>query len=270
MALREELRDPWTYVLGGIAAGVAWAVGLPAVAFVGVGAGVAAVKAVSNLALGTGKLPPPPAPLMLEETSGTPEAGWLTRAESAAAAFDRLARSIPDQILSERSRSMAEQAAETLSGLRRLAGQASTTRAIADEADVDALKRELGRLTGQRDRENDPDIRIELTRSVTSVQDQIDIAGRLRRTLAQILARIESGALGLERLVAQLGEILAISASGVGEQGAAELGQLADELEGLRSGLAETEQLTRRTLSATGRQDTVTEGSGDGSPDGKG
>ena len=35
-------------------------------------------------------------------------------------------------------------------------------------------------------------------------------------------------------------------------EGAAQLEALADELEGLRSGLAETEQLSRRTLGARG------------------
>jgi len=66
-----------------------------------------------------------------------------------------------------------------------------------------------------------------------------------------LLARMESGALGLERLVAQLAEILALSETATSPvEGAAQLEALADELEGLRSGLAETEQLSRRTLGA--------------------
>jgi len=260
MALRDELRDPWTYLLGCLAGGVAWGAGLPAAGFIVVGMTVAGAKAVSGAVLGVGrapKVPGPPPPL--PTTSDTPEADWLTRAEAAVTSFGRLAHSIPNQILSERSRSMGEQAAQTLDGLRRLAGQASTTRTVAAKLDRAQLAEELGRLTKHRDAEKDPEIRTELTRSIGSVQEQVDIAGRLDHSLAQILARVQSGALGLERLVAQLAEILALSDGGTTDQGAPQLEQLADELEGLRTGLAETEQLSRRALSASGREGTVGE-----------
>jgi hypothetical protein len=258
MSFRDQVRDPWTYLLGGLAGGVAWAVGLPALAIVAVGAAVGAVKAVSGVALGEGRAPLPPVPpLPLPTTDDTPEGGWLDRAERAVATFDRLARSIPNQILSERTRSMGTQAGETLEGLRRLAGQASTTRQVTREVDEKSLAAEAQRLEKRRDAELDPEIRTETSRSLESVHEQLDIARRLRRSLAQILARIESGALGIERLVAQLAEILALSDAGSGDQGAEQLEELADQLEGLRSGLAETERLSRRALSASGRQGSV-------------
>jgi hypothetical protein len=79
----------------------------------------------------------------------------------------------------------------------------------------------------------------------------MDIGARLQQSLATLLARMESGTLGLERLVAQLAEILALSETATSPvEGAAQLEALADELEGLRAGLAETEQLSRRTLGA--------------------
>jgi hypothetical protein len=260
MSLRDELRDPWTYLLGAIAGGIGWAVGLPAAAFVGVAAVVSAAKAVTGVALGVGartalpgERPPPPLP-----TRGdTAEGEWLGRAERATTTFDRLAASIPDQILSERSRSMGEQAHEALDGLRRLAGQASTTRRVSTEIDTESLDAELARLTQERDAERDPDVRIELTRSIGSVEDQLAVAQRLGRSLDQLLARIRSGALALEGLVAQLAEVLALADSGGGTQGTSDLERVADELEGLRTGLAETEQLSRRALSASGRAGSV-------------
>ena len=269
MSLRDELRDPWTYLLGCLAGGVAWGAGLPVAGFVAVGAAVAGAKALSGAVLGVGRsprLPAPPPPL--PTTSDTPEADWLARAEEAVSSFDRLAHSIPNQILSERSRSMGGQAAETLDGLRRLAGQASTTRRVAGELDRGQLADELARLTKHRDVERDQEIRTELSRSIGSVQEQVDIARRLEHSLAQILARVQSGTLGLERLVAQLAEILALSDGGTGDQGVTQLEQLADELEGLRAGLAETEQLSRRALSASGQGGTV--GEPDPAPDQKG
>ena len=76
-----------------------------------------------------------------------------------------------------------------------------------------------------------------------------------------LLARMESGTLGLERLVAQLAEILALSETATSPvEGAAQLEELADELEGIRAGLAETEQLSRRTLGAYAGEGVASDG----------
>jgi hypothetical protein len=253
MGLRDEARDPWTYILAGLAGGVAWAVGLPGLAVVGVAAAVGGARTIAGAALGSsGRLaePVPPPPLPTE--GHTPEAAWLERAERAVASFDRLSGSIPDQILSERTRSMGEQSKETLAGLRRLSGQASTTRGMSAELNEQRLRDEATHLEHRRDRETDLDVRAELSRSLESVKEQRDIARRLDQSLAQIVARVESGALGLERLVAQLAEILALSDAGATTTGADQLEELADELEGLRAGLSETERLSRRALSGSG------------------
>jgi hypothetical protein len=259
MGLRDEARDPWTYILGGLAGGVAWAVGVPALGVLAVAGAVAGTRAVAAALLGSPTsqraLPPPPLPT----TSDTPEADWLHRAEGAVASFNRLADSIPDQILSERTRSMGDQAKQTLDGLRRLAGQASTTRGMAAELDAHRLGDEAKALERRRDQETDPEVRTELSRSLESLNDQRVIAQRLARSLSQILARIESGTLGLERLVAQLAEVLALADASTQAAGADQLESLADELEGLRSGLAETERLSRRALSASSPGSSVAE-----------
>jgi hypothetical protein len=251
MGLRAEARDPWTYILGGLAGGVAWAVGVPALGVLVVAGAVAGTRAVVAAVLGPPALPGPMPPPPLPTTSDTPEADWLFRADRAVDSFNRLANSIPDQILSERTRSMGDQAKQTLEGLRRLSGQASTTRGMAAELDAGRLGAEAQELERRRDKETDPDVRNELTRSLESLHDQSGIARRLARSLSQILARIESGTLGLERLVAQLAEILALADASTQAAGADQLESLADELEGLRSGLAETERLSRRALSAS-------------------
>lgn len=251
MGLRDEVRDPWTYVLGGLAGGVAWALGLPGIGILAAAGAVAGTRAVVAAAL-TPKYLPSHAPAPLPTTSDTPESDWLTRAERAVASFNRLASSIPDQILSERTRSMGDQAKQTLDGIRRLSGQASTTRGMAAELDPERLAADSKALERRRDAETDPEVRAELTRSLESLQDQRSIARRLSQSLSQILARIESGTLGLESLVAQLAEILALSDASAQASGADQLESIADELEGLRSGLAETERLSRRALSASG------------------
>jgi hypothetical protein len=259
MAIRDEARDPWTYLLGGLAGGVAWAVGLPVVAAVGVGAAVLGVKAVVGSALGGAR--EDAGPELLPVTGRSPEEQWLRRGEHAVDSFAKLVSSVPKGMVSERSRTIGEQAHTTLDGLRRLAGQASTTREVARHIDAASLANEKERLTSQLGATTDPDIRAELTKSLDSVTDQLQIADRLAQSLRTLLARMESGALGLERLVAQLAELLALNESATSPvEGAQQLEALTDELEGLRGGLAETERLSRRALSAYGGDDVASDG----------
>ena len=251
MALKDEARDPWTYILGALVGGAAWAVGVPVLAAAGVGAAVLGVKAAIGSALGGGRSTRPGERPDLPVAPRSPERHWLDRAERSVASFRDLARSVPEGIVSERGRSIGEQSDNTLEGLRRLAGQATVTRTVAAHVNVDLLASEGERLQLTLNAATDPDIREELERSLESVREQMDIGARLQQSLATLLARIESGTLGLERLVAQLAEILALSETATSPvEGAAQLEALADELEGLRTGLAETEQLSRRTLGA--------------------
>jgi hypothetical protein len=81
------------------------------------------------------------------------------------------------------------------------------------------------------------------------VRSQREVLERLAAARGGVLARLESGTLGLESLVAQLVELEAMAAAGpAGDLGAVD--QLGDELEGIRQGLAETEEVSRRALSA--------------------
>jgi signal transduction histidine kinase len=247
VALKDEARDPWTYVLGGLAGGVAWAVGVPAAIAVGVGAAVLGIKAVAGAMLGVqsgeGK------GTLLPVSGKTPEDRWLKRGQRAVDSFAKLASSVPPGIVATKARTIEDQARQTLEGLRRLAGQASTTRSVSQNLDPATLSPAFARLTAQIARESNADIKSELQSSLESVEEQLRIAQRLSDSLAQLLARMESGALGLERLVAQLAELLALSETATSPvEGAKQLEALADDLEGIRSGLAETEQLSRRAL----------------------
>src|SRR5437867_1984899 len=102
MTLRDEARDPWTYLIGGLAGGVAWAVGVPIAAAAGVGAAVLGVKAVVGAVL---RGPKERGPDLLPVTGKTPEDGWLKRGERAVGSFDKLASSIPAGMVSDRSHS---------------------------------------------------------------------------------------------------------------------------------------------------------------------
>jgi len=85
-------------------------------------------------------------------------------------------------------------------------------------------------------------------RSLASVSDQLQVAQRLPRARDELLARMQATALSLEGLGARTAELLAMSVSGGVDASADRLADLAADLDGLRTGLAEAEAVSRRVL----------------------
>jgi hypothetical protein len=253
VAVREELTEPWGLILGATAAGTAWAVGLPVAAAGAVGAVVWATKAVTAVLEGRRR----PAQLgrqrKLPVDARSAESVWLQRSDRAAAGFAELAGSMSAGPLAERVAMMQPEVADTARALHRLAGQATAAGRALARIDDAALAADAHRLQAARTTASG-DIAVQLDRSLASVRAQQEIHHRLVAARDGVLARLESGTLGLESLVAQVIELSAMAASGpAGELGAVD--QLGDELEGIRQGLAETEEVSRQALSAYQRNE---------------
>jgi len=260
MGLRDEIRDPWALVLAGVAGGLGWAIGLPALAAAGVGAAVYGVKVLSGSlvnrrpSLPSGELP---------VRSRTAEAWWLERAQRAAKSFRGLSESAQPGPIADRLATMNEQVTGTLDGVRRLAGQASAVGEALGRIDAPQLEEEQQRLQAQARAATSGEVRAETARSLDSVGEQLDVHGRLQEAASKLQARMESAVLGLEGLVAKLVEVLALVQTQSPVEGAQRIDALADELDGLRSGLAETESLSRRVLSAYQGQSSLDAGTPD-------
>ncbi|OXM43744.1 hypothetical protein CFP75_37140, partial [Amycolatopsis alba DSM 44262] len=93
----------------------------------------------------------------------------------------------------------------------------------------------------------DDDIRGDLTQSLEAVQAQEDVHARLSSAQRKLLAQLRSGALGLDGLVARAAELSA--ATGDSLLDTTTIGELGEQLEGIRRGVVETEEATRRSLS---------------------
>ena len=251
MALRDELTEPWGLLLGATAAGTAWAVGLPAAAAAGVGAVVWATKA-ATAALERRR----PARLTgrrLPVDARAPEGFWLQRSDRAATNFAELAGSMTTGPLAERVAMMQPQVADTARALHRLAGQATAAGRALARIDDQALAAETARLQAARAGASG-DIAVQLDRSLASIRAQQEIHQRLVAVRNGILARLESGTLGLESLVTRVIELSAMAVSGPDRE-VGGIDQLGDELEGIRQGLAETEEVSRQALNAYQRND---------------
>ncbi|GGP87469.1 hypothetical protein [Streptosporangium pseudovulgare] len=239
--LIEELRDPWGLLLGATAGGAAWAVDVHPAAAAFVGVTVWLVKAGVALAQGRGARP-----AARVVASGSREAYWLDRAVSAARDFGELSASMGGGPFAGRIALMRPRIDDALATLERLAEQASRTGTALGRFDPVQLSREHDRLTRELGTAK-KSVTDDIGRALASLAAQRDVIDRLTETRDQVLARMESSAIGIEGLVARVVELSAMTAAGALEP-ARVLDELADSLEGVRQGLHETERITRDAL----------------------
>jgi len=187
---------------------------------------------------GPGELPRP--------ERGSPADIWQTRALHAIRDLHELAHSQPDA--PALLRSVDDGAQQTEDQVRRLAGQAAAVTQALYRIPTPRLTDERSRLAAAVDTAGPEELREEHRRSLRSVEEQLAVAERLASARDTLLARLESTALGLEGLVARATEVIALSASAGGSTASDGIAGLATELDGLRAGLAETEELSRRVL----------------------
>ncbi|MFI7117648.1 hypothetical protein [Amycolatopsis sp. NPDC049868] len=246
MRFVRELAEPWGLLLAATSAGAAWAVQLPPLAALGVGVTVLAARAGIAVATRPKPLPEPEERPLPDVEPGSPEADWVRRAEAAADGFRSISASLDTGPLADRVADMEPVVRETVDTLRRLAARASATGKALARVDPVAVSAEKARLRKEL-KTADDDIRGDLNQSLESVQAQEDVHTRLSSAQRKLLAQLRSGALGLDGLVARAAELSA--ASGDSLLDTTTIGELSEQLEGIRRGVVETEEATRRSLS---------------------
>jgi len=251
--LRQELLDPWGGVVAGVAGGLAWAVVPLGAAALPVGLGVAAV--VYGVKIGAGLLtrdrdrPAVEPDLELRPPRrGSPAEQWLVRAQQADRSLADLVRSPGSAVAKQQLVPVREGAGEALATMRRLAGQVTAVEDATDRIQPARLAAERDRLAAAAAAASSDRVRAERQRSLDSVTEQLQVVRRLAGARDELLARMQATALTLEGLVARTAEVLAMSVSGGVDASADRLADLAADLDGLRSGLAETEAVSRRVL----------------------
>jgi len=253
--LRQELLDPWGGVIAGVAGGLAWAVVPIGAAALPLGLGVAAVvygvKVGASLLTGRDEEDEQPAladvPLR-RPPRGSPAEQWLVRAEQAERSLADLAAAPGNVVARAQLGPVRDGAAEAAGTLRRLAGQVTAVEDALDRVQVGRLQAERQRLLDAVAAAGGERLRAERQRSLDSVTEQLAVAGRLVEARDTLLARMQATVFTVEGLVARTAEVLAMSASGGLDLTADRLAGLSGDLDGLRTGLAEAEEVSRRVL----------------------
>jgi hypothetical protein len=256
VGLKEQLTEPWGIVTAGLLGGLGGAVtaALAPVAVIGLPVGLAIAGAVYGVKVGIGVLTdragaPPRTPDLPEPRRGGPADTWLRRARAAVLTLHRQTESPADPVLRAQIGDVDDQAAAALADLARFAGQVTLIEQTESRINVGRLRQEHGAL--QRGMQGLPpgQLRDERERALRAVGDQLDVARRLAQARETLLAKMQSAVLGLEGLVARMAELLALHATTEGASlTAARVSELAGDLEGMRAGLAEAEQVSRSAL----------------------
>lgn len=216
-----------------------------------VGAGVAA--AVYGVKVGAGLLAERNAVPEIESlpmpAKGSPAEVWLRRAERAVRTLHEQTETPPDPAIRDQIGDVDDRAGEMLGELRRLASQVASVDQAVARIDRGRIGQEQVRLQDSLRLTAEGPLREEQLRAAASVEDQLAVYRRLTGVRDTLVARMQTTALGMEGLIARLAEVIALaSTSGGVDTTAGRILQLGDELDGMRSGLAETEALSRQVL----------------------
>jgi hypothetical protein len=206
------------------------------------------VKVLAGAAMGDPRPQAEKRPEPLRPAYGTPAALWLKRAETAVRSLQDLARGEVSNPTDSAAAHAAQEAGGILETIKHLAGQSAAVAnalATADSAGLDEEAAELRR------RSNADPSDASAKQSADAVADRLAVRDRLKKAQAALEGRLQSSALGLEGLVARIAELKATTAAvGDVDPSTADLESLTTEVEGLRQGLADAEQVARTALAS--------------------
>jgi hypothetical protein len=138
--------------------------------------------------------------------------------------------------------------AEMVEAMGRFAGQVTAVEDALARVAEPRLRADRARLADAVSAAGSTQLRSERQRALASVDEQLAVAARLSDARDTLLARMQATVLGLEGLVARTAEVLALTASSGFDTSADRITELAGDLDGLRAGLAEAEEVSRRVL----------------------
>lgn len=246
--MRDEILDPWAWLVAVVAGGLAWALGVPVVAGLVVAVLVFGTKVAmasvfgrrpSAVTSGTpDALPRPP--------RNSPAAGLLARAEAALARMNGLASVPSDPWLRGEVGRMDDGADEVVAAMRDLAGRVTLAEQLLASANANQLLAERAALVAQLDQTTDPVLDQERRRVLAAVDEQLNGLNRLGGLRDQLLARMQTATIGMEAIATRMGEIVTLGSVALEHDRATEvIGGASNDLEALRTGLAEAQQLAR-------------------------
>ena len=256
MSARDEIRDPWGWLVAAVCAGLAWAVlggamGQAAALLMGllVGSVVLGTKVAVGAIRDRGQEPRAlerPRDRLPVAPRGTMQAGLLARSIDAVERLEDLVGRPSDPWIAGEVRSVLTDSRLVVDAIAEMAGRVTLLDSSIVGARPDSLAKEIAVLQEQMQRTSDPDVRREQARALAALDAQADAVDRLLRRRDSALAQMQASAVGLEGLAARSGELVALGPAGHDTEEATRIvGDLTDSLDAVRSGVDEARTLLR-------------------------
>ncbi|MBX7160096.1 MAG: hypothetical protein K1X95_07380 [Acidimicrobiia bacterium] len=238
--LAYSLLSPSTIATTGVVAALAIAGGLPLVIAGAVTAGAYAVKVAAQTF--TGKDLSEiihPEPRVDLKRLRNPYRAWVERGIDARDRFRDAISRAPEGPLTQRLGGIAEDLGESIASLGRAAERAQQIDDYLVRQPPSSLQLQLSGAEDRLAAASDPEVRPDLERVVTSLREQVRVAGRLQDFRDRSVSRIETTIAQIDQLTAQLMEVL-LTAEDVGDvAGAGNVDTLVAQLDSVRSAVAE-------------------------------
>lgn len=245
----DELKDPWGWLLAAVLGGLAWALGTGFLAAFVVAAAVLGVKTVAGAVIHrparpqlpartTDALPPVP--------RNSPAAVLLQRAEVARNRMAGLADLPGDPWLRGEVSRMDDGADDVVASMRDLAGRVTLAEELIASANGQQLLADRSVIAAQLQATTDPALIAERQRVLAAVDEQLTGLQRLGGLRDQLLARMQTAAVGMETVATRMGEVVTLGSAAIEQDRATEaITDARNDLEALRGGLVEAQQWAR-------------------------
>lgn len=260
MTLQDEAKDPWGWLLAGITGGLTWAALGSAAGPIGVVAGVVVGATVFGTKVVVGAVVNRDEPRALTRSApdslpspppNSPAAVYLGRAARARRQMSDIAKRPGDQWLREEVGRMDDGADEVVDSMRGLAGRVTLAEQILFDADGPALAADRSVIAAQLAQTTDPMLGQEQRRALAAVDEQLASLTRLSGVRDQLLARMHTAAVGMETVATRMGEVVTMGTAALEHDRAGDvIADASNDLEALRTGLAEAQQLARGVVPA--------------------
>jgi hypothetical protein len=255
MSARDEIRDPWGWLVAAVCGGLAWAVLGPAMGATAVLMGllVGAVVLGTKVAVGAlrGRGQDPEAleqrrDRLPEAPRDSIQAGLVARSHAAVDRMVDLADRPSDPWIAGEVRSVLTGSRPVVEAIEEMSGRITLLDSSILAARPNALAQEIATLQEQMRRTSDPDVRREQERALVALDGQADSVDRLLRRRDSALAQMQASTVGLEGLAARSGELVALGPAGHDTEEATRIVEdLTNSLDSVRSGVDEARTLLR-------------------------
>jgi hypothetical protein len=249
MSARDEIRDPWGWLVAAVCGGLAWAVLGSVVIAVLIGVLVLGAKVAVGAIRGGAQEPralEQPRDRLPAAPRGSIQADLLARARAAVRLLEDLVGRPSDPWIAGEVRTVLTDSRPVVDAIAEMAGRVTLLESSIVAARPNSLAQEIAVLQDQMLRTTDPDVRREQERALAALDGQADSVDRLLRRRDTALAQMQASAVGLEGLAARSGELVALGPASHDTQEATRIVEdLTNSLDAVRSGVDEARTILR-------------------------